>query len=124
MVERSDTILTQRIGVAIGRRVGLSDARSDSVRAEYDGYAESTLAKTADADPYGCGVIRRGVEQIRRHATLTETDAVRQWAREPGRDLDAFIRKEGERRVARDAEEAARIAATASVASAPSGSAR
>ncbi len=87
MVEHSDTVMTQLIGLAIGRGVGLPDERSDRIRAEYSGYAALTIERIAGADRYGCAAMRREVENIRRHATLTETGAIRQWARQPGRDL-------------------------------------
>jgi hypothetical protein len=91
--ERSATMLDQRIGVRIGRNVGWPADRVDLADGQFRAFISKAATFWMDGDhpAYGCASLRRGIDRIRRTATVGETGVLREWVAESGKTPQQFI---------------------------------
>jgi hypothetical protein len=122
--ERSDTILAQFIGFAIGRELGWPAERQDRLRGEHAAYAASSMASgvVGESQPgVSCAGLRFDLDSVRRRADLGETGALREWVAQSGKKPEDFIREERTRQ--KEGLAAARAQAASEAASAASAAA-
>ena len=82
--ERSDDLLTQNIGARMISEVTGSADRYALLRAERDAYFADQTPVTQDADPLGCGTLRRILDRLRQQALIGEVGVVRRWVAQSG----------------------------------------
>lgn len=124
LAERSDTLLVRRLGESLGKEVGWPAERSDRMRGEFESYTTSLSSDAnpeADVKGSNCAGERRMLAMMRRHATVGEAGALREWVAKSGKTPDEFIREQRAREGQRAA--LATDAAEKSPEQAPSGAA-
>lgn len=77
MVNRSDTLLEQRIGLSIGRRAGWPQARVDAVKRDSDDTTEAFARRMADPAEPACSSLRRQLDYFARMEAEGEWGAMK-----------------------------------------------
>lgn len=111
LVTRSNTMLEQGIGIALGKRLDWPAERTDRLRGEYVAYQASGLSGPAGASSSACDAITHDLELVRRHVRVGEVGALREWVKQSGKTADDFIRIEREAQATRAAEAASAASA-------------
>ena len=109
LADRSDTLIERAIGAAVGKQIGWPAERSDRMRGEYSSYLAASWPAQPDAfADTACGVLRRGLDRVRRQALIGETGVLREWVAQSGKQPEDFAR-EGRQRQERQREAAASV---------------
>lgn len=117
LAERGDNLLMASVGADIGRQLGWSEARVDTVAALYDAAFQSLRIRMPDPLQWSCGRATSMLDRLARQAVVGEAQFARQWIEASGSTVERYTARETERR-RRSAGERARAASASAASSA------
>lgn len=110
MVERSDTLLLQRIGIGMGRRLGWREERTDALAGEYAAWTDSqALSNGSGGTDSDCSSMKKMLGRFARQASVGEVSVMHEWAATTGRSRESFAQAGRDVRLRREAEQAAAV---------------
>jgi hypothetical protein len=113
LTDRSNSFIDRMMGVAIGKQLGRPAERREWQSDEYSAYIASVGVSSAGRQSLACPDLRRGLEEIRRTATLGEIGALREWVVQSGKKPEDFAREARVRQTQQAREHARSQAASA-----------
>lgn len=113
MAERSDSLLLRQSGVAMGRRLGWPEQRTDAMTGEFREWTKSQAA-SGYSTPDSCSGLAKLLAGWDRQASLGEVGMMHEWAAASGRSRESFVSAGRNFRVSAEQAAAVRAAAVAS----------
>ena len=113
LTDHSNSFVDRMMGVAIGKHLGRPAEKSEWQSDEYSAYIASLGASGADRQSLACADLRRGLEAIRRTASLGEIGALREWVAQSGKKPEDFAREARVRQTQQARDQAGSQAASA-----------
>ena len=117
MAERSDSLLLRQIGVAMGRRLGWPEQRTDAMTGEFREWTQSQAASFGSFSE-SCSGLTKLLAGFDRQARLGEVGAMHEWAATTGRSRESFALAGRNFRLSAEAEQASAVRGAAAAASA------
>lgn len=113
MAERSDSLLLRQVGVAMGRRLGWPEQRTDAMTGELREWTQSQSA-SIESFSDSCSGLTKLLAGFDRQASLGEVGVMHDWAATTGRSRESFALAGRNARLSSEAQQASAVlAATA-----------